>query len=165
MVDFLTELTSSLSCLRKFGFRLVGESEPHEREMNSFVAFEKENIRVRFVCDHGFVFGEIGPKSSKKWYLFDTVAELIGADPRPVDPDLTQSGLHLRLRSFLQENFVVINYVFSSTQVTETERRLESLGMQRARRIFPPEAFRLIDEAEANEKGSNAEPSAGANAE
>lgn len=58
MVDLLTELTSSLSCLRKDGFRLVDQSEPHEREMNSFVGFEKANVRVRLICDHQHISGE-----------------------------------------------------------------------------------------------------------
>ncbi len=149
----MTELTTSLSCLRKDGFRLVEQSESHEREINSFVGFENENVRVRFICDHQHVFGELGAKGCPgTWHLFESVAELIGADPRPVDTDLNQFGILLRLISFLRENFAAINQVFSSSEMVETERRLKSIEMQRARRIFPPEFFWRIDQARENEK-------------
>jgi hypothetical protein len=130
MDDLLRFTIAHFSYLyNELGFRFIDSSV---QGTNAALVLENQDLRIRLIRDRDQVFVDFqgqqeNPK--KKWYSFGVVRQLLSGQIGSEEIDADKAR-------FIREHFRRIEVLFSSASRAETERLLQGIERDRAKRLF-----------------------------
>jgi hypothetical protein len=131
MDDILKFILAYCSFLYKdWGFKFIDSEVSKSFGGDSFLVLAINGLQVRFVRDRGQLFFDFKPDNTKVWYSIDLMRELINEEGE------FHSLMDEENAIFLRDNFKKILNLFSSENLSETEKRLDELKVIRSKKLF-----------------------------